>query len=330
MNLNFLKTLSWEKILLILLISVFIFNSLFVPYYFSLENILSLSQSYIELGVLGFAVILLLISGNIDISIAGIVAFTATIFALCFNIGIPIPLCILITLLTGTLCGLLNALIITGFNIPSIIVTLATMSVFRGLSYVLLKDSAIFGFPESFTYFGTGYIVGTYVPIELLIFPILIFITWLILHKSTLGKKIYSVGLNPMASYRSGINVKQINIIVFCWAGFLYSLAAILLVSRIGSVRPNIATGFELEIIATVVFGGTAIFGGYGNVWGYVLAFLTLVTIRSGLALLNVPGQYMAIIFGIVLIISIVANNIINEAKEKKSLEQKKGGEGGK
>ena len=323
MRFLFFANITWEKILLLILIMVFTLNSLFVPYYFSLENILALSQSYIELGVLGFAVILLLISGNIDISIAGIVAFSATIFAICFSFGIPIPFCIIITLITGTLCGILNALLIVGFSIPSIIVTLATMSVFRGLSYVLLKDDAIYGFPKSFTYFGTGYIPNTYVPLELIVFPFLILITWFILHQSTFGKKIYSVGLNPEASFRSGINVKQVNIIVFAWAGFLYSLAAILLVSRIGSVRPNIATGYELEIIATVVFGGTAIFGGYGNVWGYVLAFLTLVSMRSGLALLNVPGQYMAIIFGLVLIFSILANNFINQINERKILEKR-------
>jgi rhamnose transport system permease protein len=310
----------WEYMLFCILVIVMVVDSIVAPEFLNAANILKLFQQYVEEAIIGVVVVLLLISGNIDISIAGIVALSATVFGVLFRAHTAIYLCVVAALATGTFCGWLNGVIVVKAQIPSIIVTLATMSLYRGFAYILLQDQGVYGFPNSVLYVGNGNVPGTVIPIEIPIFLFSIGICWIILHKLVVGKKIYAVGLNPRTCYLSGIDVKRIHLSLFATSGFVYACSAILLVTRIGSVRPNIATGFELDTISTAVFGGIAIFGGSGTVGGYVISALTLGFIRAGLNLKNVSGQFTAIISGVVLIASILVNNIWTSTAEKRAI----------
>ncbi len=313
----------WEYVLIIIFILINIINTSISPYYLVADNLLKMSQVFMEKGVIGLILLLLIISGNVDISPAAVLALSASVFGLLYNKGMSISVCIIAALVVGTFCGFLNGIIIIKTGLPSIIVTLVNLSFFRGIAYVLLKDEASYGFPEKFSILGNGTIPNTAIPIEDIIFIFMAIIIGLILHKTYLGRYLYAMGSNKDTAFLSGINVKKITLILFSISGFIYAFSAILLTSRMGSIRPNIATGFELEIITIIVFGGAAIFGGSGTIFGFILSLLTLGYLRFGLALVNIPSQVMVMISGFLLIIAILSNNLIKIINEKRIIKVK-------
>jgi rhamnose transport system permease protein len=313
------RRLRWEHILTAILGVVVLVNSLISPEFLNLENLLSITQVFIEKGVLGLALLLLIVSGNIDLSCASILALSASVFGIAFQAHIPIWICMVLALCIGTAGGFFNGFVVSRTGIPSIIVTLVSLSLFRGLAFGLMKDYGVYGFPESFLSIGNGKVPGTFLPYSLLFFVALSIPFAITLSRSRAGKKIYMVGSNARASFVAGISVKATTLTLFTLAGFFYAVAAILLVSRIGSVRPNIATGFELDTIATIVFGGVAIYGGKGTFAGFILSLFTLGYVRFGLGLKNVPGQLMVIITGIILICSILASNALQRLAERRN-----------
>jgi len=313
----------WEYVLILFFILINIINASISPYYLVTENLLKMSQVFIEKGIIGLILLLLVISGNVDISPAAILALSAAMFGFLYDKGLNILVCIMISLIIGTFCGFLNGIIIIKTGLPSIIVTLVNLTFFRGFAYVLLKDEAIYGFPDKFTLLGNGTIPNTAIPIADIIFIVLAIIVGLILHKTYIGRYLYAIGSNRDTASLSGINVKKITLSLFTISGFIYAFSAILLASRLGSIRPNIATGFELEVITIIVFGGAAVFGGNGTIFGFILSLLTLGYLRFGLALINIPGQVMIMISGLLLIIAILSNNLIKMINEKRILKVK-------
>jgi len=313
-------TLKWEHILIVIFIIVNIINSNISPHYLNIANLLKTTQIFVEKGIIGLVLLLLIVSGNIDISFASTIALSTSVFALCFKSGVNIFICIVLALITGAICGFLNGFIITRTGLPSIIVTLVNLSLFRGLAFVLMKDEGVYGFPEKFIFIGNGKIPGTPIPIELVIFIVLAVVCGIFLHKSYWGRYLYAIGANADTAFLSGINVKKVRLILFTISGFVYAFAGILLVSRIGSVRPNIATGFELEVVAMIVFGGAAIFGGSGTLGGFIISLFIIGFVRFGLGLINIPGQVMLMVTGSLLIVSILANNFIGKITERRAL----------
>jgi rhamnose transport system permease protein len=178
---------------------------------------------------------------------------------------------------------------------------------------VILGDEAVSGFTEKFAYLGQGYIGNTYFPFPLVIFLALAVILGLVLHKTVFGRMIYAMGWNENACFASGIQVNRIKLLLFALSGTISGIAGVFITSRIGNTRPNIATGFELEIITIVILGGVLISGGVGNMWGVFISIILIGTIRYGLGLNNIPGQVMLVITGSLLIGSILLNNLIKK-----------------
>lgn len=313
------RQLRWEHILAAVLVVVLIINSLISPAFLNLENLVGITQVFVEKGVIGLALLLLIVSGNIDLSCASIMALSASVFGIAFQAHLPIWACMLFALCVGTACGLFNGVIVSRAGIPSIIVTLVSLTFFRGIAFGLMKDSGVYGFPESFLSMGNGKVPGTYLPYSLAFFVLISIPFAITLSRTYVGKKIYMVGSNPRASFVAGISVKAMTLALFTLSGFFYAIGAIMLVSRIGSVRPNIATGFELDTIATIVFGGVAIYGGKGTFAGFMLSLFTLGYVRFGLGLQNLPGQLMVIVTGIILISSILASNALQRLAERRN-----------
>ena len=257
-----------------------------------------------------------IIARQIDLSVASIIAVSSCVLGYTTSVGMDTYLVISFTLLSGVMCGAFNGFIITRFAIPSIIVTIGTMSLFRGLAYSFLEDSYYNKFPKFVVSLGSDYLFG-YIPYAFLTFIILSIIFAFILHKTIIGKRIYSIGNNPESAQYTGIQVDKYTFVLFTLNGLFSAIAAIFLSGRLSSVRPNIAFGWELEIITMVVLGGVYIYGGSGSILGVVISIFILGMLSFGLGLINVPGVGIIIFTGLLLILSIGFPSFIKYFRSK-------------
>jgi len=295
---------SWEMLLLGVAIAIFIANSFASPYFLNAWNLSDATFNFTEKALIAFAMTLLIISGEIDLSVAAIIALASTAMGGAAQMGIGTPGLVLIGIGTGLVCGAINGGLVAGLKLPSIVVTIGTMSLFRGISYIVLGDKAYGGYPESFAYFGQGYVVWVF-SFEFVLFIAFALIFGILLHATTFGRRIYAIGNNEFASRFSGIPVERMKFTLFILTGLMSGIAAVCLTSRLGSTRPSIAQGWELEIITMVVLGGVSILGGAGSIIGVVIAAFVMGLVTFGLGLLNVPGIVMSIFIGLLLIITI-------------------------
>ena len=292
---------SWETILLVVALAVFAINSFASPYFLNAWNLSDATFNFTEKAMIAFAMAMLIIAGEIDLSVASIIALVSTAMGLAMQAGAGVPVLVGVGLLTGLVCGALNGALVAGMGLPSIVVTIGTMSLFRGISYIVLGDQAFTGYPDGFDFFGQGYVWWVF-SFELVLFAVLAAGFWVLLHRTNFGRAVYAIGNNATAAQFSGLRVARVRFILFLLTGLTSGIAAICLTSRLGSTRPSIATGFELEVVTMVVLGGVNILGGSGSILGVVLAALIMGMVTFGFGLLNVPGIVMSIFLGLLLI----------------------------
>lgn len=295
---------SWEALLAAVAIAIFIANSLASPYFLDPWSLSDLTFNFTEKAIVAFAMALLIIAGEIDLSVAAIIALASTLMGMAAQVGVGTPGLVAIGIAVGLACGAFNGLLVTRLSLPSIVVTIGTMTLYRGIAFIILGDQAYKGYPASFAFFGQGY-VWWVVSFELLLFVIAAVAYWGLLHRTSFGRRVFAIGNNPVAAQFSGVRVGRIKFILFCLTGLMSGIAAVLITSRLGSTRPSIAQGYELEIITMVVLGGVNILGGAGSILGVVLAALIMGLVTFGLGLLNVPGIVMSIFVGLLLIVVI-------------------------
>lgn len=301
--------LQWEWMLVLIFILVNVINANLSPYYLNADSLRDATMTFLDKAFIVLPMVFIIILGDIDISVASIVALSSVVMADLYTMGVPMELAVVICLAVGTLCGYVNGLLITRFKeLSAVIVTLATMIIYRGIAYILLEDQAAGKFPEWFKFLGWGY-VGS-VPFILIVFAVFAVIFGLLLHKTTFGRRVYAMGSNLTASQFSGIQVDKIKILVFTLAGLMSAVTALFLTSRMGSTRPNIATGYELDVIAMVVLGGISTSGGKGRMIGAILAIFLIGFLRYGLGLVNVPAQMLLVIIGLLLILAVMVPNL--------------------
>lgn len=292
---------SWELLLLVVAVAVFTLNSFASPYFLDPWNLSDATFNFTEKAMIAFAMGLLIISGEIDLSVASIIALASTAMGFAVQMGADTPVLVMIGLGTGLLCGAFNGFLVTGFGLPSIVVTIGTMSLFRGISYIVLGDKAYTGYPSSFAFFGQGY-VWWVISFEFVLFALLAIVFAVILHKTNFGRAVFVVGNNPVGALFSGIRVPRVKFSLFLLTGLMSGVAAICLTSRLGATRPSIAFGWELEVVTMVVLGGVNILGGSGSIPGVVIAAFVMGMVTFGFGLLNVPGIVMSIFIGLLLI----------------------------
>lgn len=307
----------WEAVLVVLLIGVFILNTSLSPYFFRRINLLNATYNFMERAIMALPMMLIIIVGEIDISVAGTIAISSTMMGLAAQAGASIPLMIFVALLTGLLAGLLNAFIILKFRVPSIAVTIGTMSLFRGISYVILGNEAITAYPIELAAIGQGVVGNSLIPIPLVIFAVLALVFGVTLHRSGLGRSLYAIGNNATAARFSGLPVDRYKAALFAMNGLVAGFASVLLTSRILSTRPNIATSWELEVVTVVVLGGVAITGGKGSIVGVLLSVFTIGYLRFGLSLINVPSQVIGIVTGLLLVGAIVLPGLFEKLSNR-------------
>jgi rhamnose transport system permease protein len=296
---------SWETLLLLVAVAIFIANSLASPYFLNAWNLSDATFNFTEKAMIAFAMALLIIAGEIDLSVAAIIALASTAMGAAVQFGVGTPGLVLIGLSVGLICGAFNGFLVTRMGLPSIVVTIGTMSLFRGISYIVLGDQAYRGYPSDFAFFGQGYVFWV-ISFEFVLFAIIAVIYGILLHKTNFGRTVYAIGNNPTGALFSGIRVARVKFILFLLTGLMSGVAAICLTSRLASTRPSIAFGWELEIVTMVVLGGVSILGGSGTIPGVVIAAFVMGLVTFGLGLLNVPGIVMSIVIG-ALLISVIA-----------------------
>ena len=292
---------SWETLLLAVAIGIFVANSIASPYFLNAWNLSDATFNFTEKAMIAFAMALLIIAGEIDLSVASIIALASTAMGAAAQIGAETPMLILVGLGTGLICGAFNGVLVTRLGLPSIVVTIGTMSLFRGISYIVLGDQAYRTYPSDFSFFGQGY-VWWVISFEFVMFAVIGLVYGLVLHKTNFGRAIFAIGNNPTSALFSGIRVQKVKFILFLLTGLMSGVAAICLTSRLGSTRPSIAFGWELEVVTMVVLGGVNILGGSGSIPGVVIAAFVMGLVTFGLGLLNVPGIVMSIVIGALLI----------------------------
>ncbi|MDR1419137.1 MAG: ABC transporter permease [Treponema sp.] len=300
---------QWEWLLFIVFILIHIINSFLSPYYLHPDTFLGAPMNFLDKAFIVLPMMLVIILGNIDISVASIVAFTSVMMAIIFNAGVPMPLAMAAALLIGTLCGGINGILQIKFReLPAMIITLSTMTIYRGVAYVILEDRASGGFPQWFSFLAWGY-VGP-VPFILLVFVITAALFGLLLHKTAFGRRVYGMGSNYLACRYSGVRTDRIVIIVGLLTGLMSAVCSLFLTSRMGSTRPNVALGYELDVIAMVVLGGVSTSGGAGRIAGPLLAIFIIGFLNYGLGLINVSAQIILIILGLLLVLSVLVMNL--------------------
>jgi rhamnose transport system permease protein len=292
---------SWEALLLVVAVAIFIANSFASPYFLNWWNLSDATFNFTEKAMIAFAMALLIIAGEIDLSVAAIIALASTAMGAAAQIGAPPVVLVLIGLSVGLLCGAFNAVLVTILGLPSIVVTIGTMSLFRGLSYIVLGDTAYGGYPKGFSFFGQGYLFWV-ISFEFALFIVLALAFAVLLHLTSFGRAVYAIGNNATAALFSGIRVARVKFILFLLTGLMSGVASICLTSRLGSTRPSIGLGMELEVVTMVVLGGVSILGGSGSIPGVVIAAFVMGLVTFGLGLLNVPGIVMSIVIGGLLI----------------------------
>ncbi len=296
---------SWESLLMLVAIGIFIANSFASPYFLNAWNLSDATFNFTEKAMIAFAMALLIISGEIDLSVAAIIALASTAMGAAVQAGVGTEGLVLIGLAVGLACGAVNGFLVTGLGLPSIVVTIGTMSLFRGISFIVLGDQVYKGYPADFAFFGQGY-VWWVISFEFVLFAIIAVIYAVILHMTNFGRAVYAIGNNATGALFSGIRVGRVKFTLFLLTGLMSGVAAVCLTSRLGSTRPSIAFGWELEIVTMVVLGGVNILGGSGSIPGVVIAAFVMGLVTFGLGLLNVPGIVMSIVIG-ALLISVIA-----------------------
>jgi len=300
----------WESMLLLALVVAFASFSVISPYFLSVDTLSDATFNFTERALVALPLALLIIAGEIDISVAGIIALASVVMGLAAEQGASTATLGVLGLATGLAAGCVNGAMVTLGRVPSIVATIGTMTLFRGIAYAVLGDRVLKNYPGSFASFGQGYLVGP-ISNELTLFVGLSIVFGLLLHGTRWGRAIYAIGANPVATRFSGIAVDRYRFALFALTGLASGLAAVLLTSRLGSTRPSIAQGWELEIVSIVILGGVSVWGGKGSILGVVLAALVFGLVTFGLGLMNIPGIVMSIFTGSLLIVVVAVPALV-------------------
>lgn len=304
---------SWEMILMYILVLINIALIITRPdLYFRPGTIQSIIQSGMDLSPLVLGMIFVLMIGDIDVSVASTMIFSAMATGLAMDAGLPMLLAILVGLVAGGLLGAFNGYFIAYQGIPAVIVTIATSLLFRGLVKVILDVNVLRNFPGFYTYLAWTNVAG--IPISLLAFLAMAAIFVIVLHKTSFGRKLYMIGNNPTAARYSGINVEKTKMTVFIIMGVMAGVASIFFVGRMGGgVSSTMGTGYELDAIAITVLGGVSTMGGKGRVYGPVIATLIMAFLIYTLGLLNVDANQRIILVGFILLITVLIPSLNRE-----------------
>jgi rhamnose transport system permease protein len=299
----------WESALLVLLIGTIIFGARSSPHFLTKTDLFFIGLNVGEIAIMALPLTLIIITGEIDLSVASMLGLSSSLLGLLFQHGWGIWPAMLAVLVVGALGGALNGVLVTRLGLPSIAVTIGTLTLFRGLAEILLKADSVGGYPASLTKVGIVPIPHTEIAWSVGIFLVLAVIYAVVLHGTPVGRSIFAIGLQEEAAFFSGIRVKRIKFLLFVLSGVVCAFAGILWTLRFATSRFDAGTGLELNVVAIALLGGVSIFGGRGSILGVVLAASVLACFLEALTLINVSAQIQNIVTGALLLLSVIVPN---------------------
>jgi len=317
------RRVNWETILAALLAIAIVGGGILNKDFLTPENWANLLANFVEIALLALPLSLIVITKEIDLSVASILGLSSSLLGLLWEAKVSMPLGIFVCLLVGAAAGALNGFLVVRFGLPSLAVTIGTLALFRGFAYVLLGDKAVADFPPEYTGFGIGTIPYTFIPSPFALFIILAIVFWLLLHHTTVGRRIYAIGGNQTAALFSGVNISRLKVSLFIASGVISALAGIIYTLRFSSSRADNGTGFELSAIAAVILGGVTVQGGKGTITGVVLSLLLIGILNNVLTLADVANEILRIVTGSLLIVSVLLPNLIAATRERWRVRQR-------
>lgn len=317
------RRMGWEAMLAILLVIAVAGGTVLNADFLSAPNWTNLLANFVEIALMALPLSLIVITNEIDLSVASILGLSSSLLGFLWEAKVAMPLAIVVCLLVGALCGALNGFLIVRFRLPSLAVTIGTLALFRGFAYIVLGDKAVADFPPGYTAFGIGVIPGTFIPAPFGLFIVLAVIFWVLLHHSTVGRRLYAIGGNQTAARFSGVNLNRLKMGLYIASGVISALAGIVYTFRFSSARADNGTGFELSAIAAVFLGGVTVQGGKGTITGVILSLLLIGIINNVLTLADVANEILRIVTGSLLIVSVLLPNVVASTGERLRLMQR-------
>ncbi len=302
---------SGEWILLVALGAEIVLFSVIAHNFFTLENFFEILRLSVELGLLAVALTPVIVSGGIDLSVGSMMGLAAVLFGAAYHDwGLPLGGATVVALLAGCAGGAVNAILIAYFNIPPLIVTLGTFSLFRGIAEGLTRGAVNYtDFPPRFLALGQGYLGGI-VPTQLLLFVPILALYAVLLHRSVVGRAWYVIGFGAPGARYAGLPVERRIAALYLLSGLVSAVAAIIYVAHLGQAKSDAGSGYELDAITAVVLGGTSVFGGRGTVWGTALGLAALSVLRNGLHLAALPSELTGVLTGTLLVATIAIDRL--------------------
>ena len=293
---------TWETFLAILTLAVIGYAAYALPAFTSAFNISQAIAGASERALIAMPMALLIIAREIDLSVASILSLSSVVFGIAVQSGVPLPAAMVLALATGAFCGAFNGFLVTRAGLPSLVVTLGTLAMFRGIGYILLGPKSVNQFPDAFTDFGIDTIGRSVLPWTIAPFLVIAPLFFIVLQKSATGRRIYAIGGSPGTALYSGIRVARIRFLLFVVSGLVSGLAAIVFTARVANARADNALGLELDVITVALLGGVSVFGGKGKLTGVFWALLLVATVRNVLGLQRIGGDAQGTIIGLLLI----------------------------
>jgi rhamnose transport system permease protein len=310
------RLVRWETLTVFLLVATIIGGALSSPDFLTGGNFNSMLSDVTEIALIALPMTFIIIVAEIDLSVASVLGLSSALLGSLWNHGWAIEMIIPTVLAVGALAGLLNGLLVTRLGLPSLAVTIGTLTLFRGLAFVILGDQAVADFPENYTNLGFGTFAGTQIPNPIVLFAVLAVIFGFVLHFTTFGRSLYAIGSNEEAAFFAGLRVKRIKLALFVLSGTIAALAGIVFAFRFGSARADNGTGLELSVVTVVLLGGVSIFGGRGTMWGVIVAILLLGALRSALIINDVADEVLTIVTGSLLLLSVLGPSVVARLRE--------------
>jgi len=300
------RLLRWETVLIGLCVVVLGYGTIGVDGFGEAAHISFLLLDYTEVALLAFALLPIVLTGQIDLSVASVLGFCSALTGKLWDGGMSFETIVPIVLVAGVVLGAVNAVLIVRFGLPALAVTIGTLGLYRGLAYVVLGDGAVTGFPENYRPLATDAIAGTFVPYVTVLVVLVGVAMAVLVHQSTVGRALYAIGLGEQTARFSGVRVRPIMMSLYLLSGVLAALASLVYTLRYNSARADNANGLELVAVAAVLLGGVSIFGGRGTVLGVAAALLAMAGLRNVLFLGDVSDEIQNVITGALLIISVL------------------------
>ena len=305
----FARFANWEAFLAAMTISVVVYAIVAVPNFATTFNLSQAAAGISEKALIVFPMVLLIIAREIDLSVAAILALCSVVLGVLLRAEVPMALAIVAVFAVGAIAGAINGVLVARVGLPSLVVTLGTMALFRGVGYIILGTGSVNQFPEAFTDFGIDVVPGTPIPWTFVPFLLLAPVFAILLQYTPTGRRIYAMGGNPDAARYSGIRTKPMLFWLFVLSGVICALAAVIFTARLSNARANNALGFELDVITATFLGGVSAFGGTGKITGVLWALVLVAVLRNVLGLCQIGGDAQGTVIGLLLIVSLLLSN---------------------